>query len=754
MTRSQTLLTLLLLLPLTACPPPIRKERTGAGANGTATRSATASPAGGGPAGPAARYDPAKDPANVGGWAWSPPRSAEDLADRVKKPFSIEALYRLRSVADPRWSPDGAWILFVVTTHELKAGKSNAEIYRVNADGSDLRRMTRHKGADNHPRWAPDGKSFLFVSTRKGDKPQIWRMPADGGEPEQITDLSTGVSSPIWSPDGKRVAYASRVFPDCGADDAKNKAALAKLKESPIQAHLADELLYRHWTSFSGGRRSHIFVRELEGGKTVDVTPGDFESPAFSLGGEGFAFSPDGEELCFVSNRSAPSARAWTTNKDLFVVPVGGGEVRNLTADNKAYDGHPAYSPDGRYIAFLRQDKPGYEADRFRLALYDRKSGQTRLLGAGFGDWVLDFRWSADSRAVVFKAPIKGRFPLLSVDVQRGSIRRLQIPSVRSFALSRAGRLAFTHSAVDRPLELYTADPAGAKARRLTHLNKAVAETHDLRPVEELWLPGAAGKKVHTFVVKPHGFRAGERYPLIINVHGGPQYQWADAFRGDWQVYPGAGYVVAFFNPHGSIGYGQPYTAAISKDWAGKVYQDVMKVTDALEQLPYVDPARVGAMGWSYGGYMMNWLLGHTKRFKALVSMMGLYDLVSFYGATEELWFPEWDVGGTPWDSAETYRSASPSSYAARFSTPTLVISGMRDYRVPYTQSLQLFTALRRRGVPARLILLPNDGHWPSYVKSMPLYYAAHLDWFHRYLGGGPSPYDIKQLVRGTALKK
>jgi dipeptidyl aminopeptidase/acylaminoacyl peptidase len=752
MTNDRTILPLLLLLTLTACPPPIRKERVRA--DGAAARSATASPTRGAPTDPAMRYDPSKDPANVGGWAWSRPRSAEDPADRRKKPFSIEALYRLRSVADPRWSPDGAQILFVVTTHELKAGKSNAEIYRVNADGSDLRRMTRHKAADNHPRWAPDGKSFLFVSTRKGDKPQVWRMPADGGEPEQLTDLSTGVSSPIWSPDGRRIAYASRVFPDCGADDAKNKAALAARKESPIQAHLADELLYRHWTSFSGGRRSHIFVRELKGGKSVDVTPGDFESPVFSPGEQGFAFSPDGEELCFVSNREAPSARAWTTNKDLFVVPAGGGEARNLTAGNKAYDGHPAYSPDGRYIAFLRQDKPGYEADRFRLALYDRKSGETRLLGAGFGDWVLDFRWSADSRAIVFKAPIKGRFPLLSVDVQRGAIRRLQIPSVRAFDLSRAGRLVFTHSAVDRPLELFSADPAGARARRLTHFNKAVAEAHDLRPVEELWLPGAAGKKVHTFVVKPHDFRAGKRYPLIINVHGGPQYQWADAFRGDWQVYPAAGYVVAFFNPHGSVGYGQPYTAAISRDWAGKVYQDVMKVTDALEKLPYVDSARIGAMGWSYGGYMMNWLLGHTTRYKALVSMMGLYDLASFYGATEELWFPEWDVGGTPWDSAETYRSASPSSYAARFSTPTLVISGMRDYRVPYTQSLQLFTALRRRGVPARLILLPNDGHWPSWVKSMPLYYAAHLDWFHRYLGGGPSPYDIKQLVRGTALKK
>ena len=253
-------------------------------------------------------------------------------------------------------------------------------------------------------------------------------------------------------------------------------------------------------------------------------------------------------------------------------------------------------------------------------------------------------------------------------------------------------------------------------------------------------------------MVKPHGFKKGKKYPAILNVHGGPQSQWSDSLRGDWQVYPGAGYVVVFANPHGSTGYGQDFTRAISEDWGGKVYEDVMAVADAMEAWDFVDPKRMGAMGWSYGGYMMNWILGHTNRFAAIASMMGIYDLDSFYGATEELWFPEFDLGGPAWTEVEAYRKWSPAESASRFQTPTLVVTGELDYRVPYTQSLQLFTALRRQDVPARLVVFPNDGHWPSYVRSMPLYYAAHLDWFHRYLGGAPSPWPVEDLVAGTAF--
>jgi dipeptidyl aminopeptidase/acylaminoacyl peptidase len=360
----------------------------------------------------------------------------------------------------------------------------------------------------------------------------------------------------------------------------------------------------------------------------------------------------------------------------------------------------------------------------------------------------------------VFKTAVEGRFPLYRVDMGIGKVERLALPSVRAFDIAMGeegdakGKIAFSFSRISMPRELYVSQPDGSRPIRVTRLNQQIQETHDIRPAEEMWVEGADGKKVHVFLVKPHGFTPSKRYPLIVNIHGGPQYQWADSFRGDWQVYPGAGYVVAFPNPHGSIGYGQSYTRAISGDWGGKVYEDIMKVTDELAKLPYVDENRIGAMGWSYGGYMINWILGHTQRFKALASMMGVYDLRSFYGATEELWFPEFDMPKPPWENPEAYRKWSPSTYADEFRTPTLVITGEKDYRVPYTQSLQLFTALRRQGVDARLIVFPDDGHWPSWVKSMPLYYTAHLDWFHKYLGGEAPPRKVREMVRGETPGK
>jgi dipeptidyl aminopeptidase/acylaminoacyl peptidase len=702
------------------------------------------------PARPGGPVDPsAGDP--TAGWPFVDDRAPDNAADADKAPFGIDALYQLKSMSDPQWSPDGKQVLFTVSTHELSKGKSNTDIYVINADGENLRQLTRADASDAHPRWSPDGKSFLFVSSREGSA-QVWVMPIDGGEPHAVTKISTGASDPAWSPDGTRIAFVSRVYPEHGADDAANAAEQKSRDDSTITAHIADHLLYRHWTFYADGTRNHILVTTVETGEVIDVTPGDFESPAFELGGPGFAWSPDGREICFVSNREEPDARAWSTNKDLWVVPAEGGETINITHRNPAYDGHPVYSPDGRYIAHLRQEVPGFEADRFRLALYDRDRGETKILTEGFDTWVLDFAWSPDSKKLTFSAPVQGRFPLFEVDPESAKIERVAgIPGVESFSVAPSGKLAFTYSAVGDPVELYIASRKPGDAKRVTSFNREVAAKYDARPVEEMWIPGANGKKVHTFIVKPHGFKEGKKYPLILNVHGGPQYQWADRFRGDWQVYPAAGYVVAFPNPHGSIGYGQEYTNGISKDWGGKVHEDVTAVTEALAGLPFVDSDRMGAMGWSYGGYYMNWLMGHTDRFKAIASMMGIYDLRSFYLSTEELWFPEWDLGGPSWENPEAYREFSPSTYAKNFKTPTLIITGEKDYRIPYTESLALFTALRRQNVPARLIVFPNDGHWPRWVNSMPLYYAAHLDWFHRYLGGEPSRYDPEMMVRGQA---
>jgi dipeptidyl aminopeptidase/acylaminoacyl peptidase len=373
-----------------------------------------------------------------------------------------------------------------------------------------------------------------------------------------------------------------------------------------------------------------------------------------------------------------------------------------------------------------------------------------------FQNWIEDFEWSGDSRAIYFASPLEGQTPISRLEPASGTISQILLDkTIDQFKPAGSDRLIYIRRSTSEPAEVYLAGLGGVKASnsvRLTGFNDALAGEVDLRPAESMWVEGSGGARIQVFIVKPHGFDPGRKYPLILNVHGGPQMQWSDGFRGDWQVYPGAGYVVAFANPHGSTGYGQDFTAQISGDWGGRVFEDLMKVTDALEKLPYVDREKMGAMGWSYGGYMMNWLEGHTDRFKAIASMMGLFNLKAFYGATEELWFPEWDLKGQPWNS-ELYEKWSPDNYVKNFKTPCLVISGERDYRVPYTQSLEFFTALQKMNVPSKLIIYSNAGHWPSWYE-MALYYTAHLEWFQKYLGGGGPPWSSEDFLRNAVFDR
>ena len=664
-----------------------------------------------------------------------------------KRAFQIADLYDIRNVSDPQISPDGKTIAFVLSEYHLEKGSSNSDIYLMNADGSNIRQITQNEGRDGHPRWSPDGKQLMFVSTRE-DGPQIWLLPVGIGEAKQLSTLSTGISSPEWTPDGKSIIFTTDVFPECGADDACNKKLNDGLADGPLQAHMSDELLFRHWSYYTDGKVTHTLLLDVESGDVTDLTPGEYNSPPFSLGGGGgFSVSPDGKELCFVSKRVPDPAES--TNNDLFIVPVEGGDPENITAKNEAYDGDPQYSPDGKYIAYRMQTIPTYEADRFRLVLYDRDTRAKRVLTESVDNHVESYCWAPDGRSLYFVVSEKGYSPLYKVSVKSGEIKKIaNVNALSGIQLSPDSKwVVFTDRRVHKPLELYRAASNGKDLRQLTFLNKALADSVDIRPAEQIWVDGADGVKVHVFIVKPHNFDPAKKYPLIVNVHGGPQMQWSDAFRGDWQVYPGAGYVLAFPNPHGSTGYGQEYTAAISKDWAGKVIDDVVLVTKHMATLDYIDADRIGAMGWSWGGYAMNWLQGHNDDmlFKCFVTMMGVYDLRSMYSATEELWFPEWDLGGTPWDS-DIYKTMSPSNYVMNFKTPMLVITGELDYRVPYTQSLQLFTDLQKMDVPSRIIVFKNDGHWPNYVKSMPFYYNAHLDWFHKYLGGEPAPWDMRKM--------
>lgn len=669
------------------------------------------------------------------------------LAASGKRAFSIEDLYRMKGISHLALSPDGTRLAFEVSTSDLKAAKGNTDLWMLELATGTLRQLTATPGGERAPRWSPDGKTLWFHSARQGGN-QLWALPLDGGEARRVTSFEPGIGEAQALANG-HVVFSASVFPEAGADGATQVAWAEKLEKGPVQAHLADGLLYRHWDSWRDFQFTHLF-RASEG-KVEPLTKGNLDQPSY---GQSFDLSPDGKAMVFATNTDAVPATS--TNHDLFLVSLEGDATPRRLTTNPAFDGDPKFSPDGTQIAFRLQTRPGCESDRFRLAVANRATGAVKVLTEGIDNWVEPgFQWSADGTHLWFTVQEKGRWPLCRVNVTTGKLERiLEGQSIREFALTPNQRsVLFTRSSVGEPVEVWRFDLGSAAPKRLTGLNDGVTQAVDIRPAEELWIKGADGKDIHCFVVKPHGFDPAKKYPLILNVHGGPQMMWSDSFRGDWQVYPGAGYVVAFPNPHGSTGYGQAFTDAISGDWDGKCMTDIMKVTDALAKLPYVDADHMGAMGWSWGGYAMMWLQGQPTRFKALAAMMGVYDLRGMHGATEELWFPQWDLKGTPWANPKGYEKQTPANRVPAYKTPTLVITGERDYRVPYTQSLQFFTDLQLMKVPSRLIVFKNDGHWPDGLKSMPVYYNAHLEWFATYLGGGKAPWSTELMIRNRAFE-
>ncbi|MCL1908790.1 MAG: S9 family peptidase [Holophagaceae bacterium] len=684
--------------------------------------------------------------AKISGLAVALVISAIPAFSQSKRAVAIEDLYRLKGVSGISLSPDGTKMLLQVSTQDLRASKRSTNIWLVDTSSGKCVQITHSDRSNFSPFWSNDGSTIYFSSNREAGL-QLWAINLGGGEARRLTSFGPGVEAPILLPSGNQVIFKASVFPEAGADAGKNAEMANRLATGPVQAHLADGLLERHWDSWRNFQYTHLF-RATFGGGVEAITSGKIDYPAY---GQSYSVSPDGKEVCVATNLEPVTATS--TNQDLFLVSTDGDRRPRQITSNKAFDGDPTYSPDGRWIAYRLQKRPGAESDRFKLAVMDRQTMKERILTESIDNWVEDPRWAPDSKSIYFTVQEKGRTPLCSVDIDTGVIARvLEGKSIREYQISPDQKTVyFTSSSVGRPAELYAFDVASKSAKQLTKFNDALASEVDFRPAEEIWVKGATGKDIHVFIVKPHGFDPTKKYPLIMNVHGGPQMQWMDSFRGDWQVYPGAGYVVAFPNPHGSTGYGQAFTDAISGDWTGKVMTDIQNVADHLSKLPYVDAERMGAMGWSWGGYAMMWLEGQKTPFKALAAMMGVYDLRSMHGATEELWFPQEDVPGTPWDNPRAYESKSPSSNVKNYKTPCLVIAGERDYRVPYTQSLHFFTDLQLMKVPSRLILFKNDGHWPDDLKSMPVYYNSHLEWFHQWLGGGKAPWSTEDMIKNQA---
>ncbi len=667
-----------------------------------------------------------------------------------KRPFDLADVYGVAQVQAPALSPDRTRVAFTVKRYDVDAVTSWSELWLVGVDGSGLRQLTFAKKGDRDPFFTRDGRALFFVSNRSGSD-QVWTLALDGGEARQLTDWPLGVDAPRLSPDGRYLAVTSEVWHDLPCDGALQQARDEERAKGKLDVLLTDSLLYRHWTSWEDGKATHVLLIDAASGAVVrDLTPGPFDSPPFMLGGgRGYDFAPDGRHFVFMSNHDP--VQATSTNADLFWIALDRPEAAaNLTESCDGWDGAPLFSPDGTKLAYLSQETPGYESDLKRLAVLDVATRKTSYLTArdGFDDMAGEMRFTRDGATLFFQAEQKGRTPLFALPVAGGTPKKVhEHASIDAWELlADDGSVLYARRGFTEPHELCTKRASDAAPTRLTHFNAKYEAEIDLRPAQELWIDAEDGNKIHTFVITPHGFDPAKKYPLILNVHGGPQSQWQDSFRGDWQVYPAKGYVLAFANPTGSTGYGQKFCDGIGGDWGGRVYRDLMKVTDALAALPYVDSQRMGAMGWSYGGYMMMWMQGHTDRFQCQVAMMGLYDLRSFYGATEELWFPKHDLRGEPW-SSDQFEKWSPSNHVAQFKTPALVITGELDFRVPYTQSLQYFTALQEKGVPSRLVVFPNAGHWPGW-QEMLFYYGAHVDWFARHLGGEPLDRDLDEWAR------
>ncbi len=654
-------------------------------------------------------------------------------------PFDAGALMKIARVSDPQISPDGKLVAFVAQTVDFAGNTRPEQIYVVPAGGGTPRQITTEGSTNQRPRWSPDSQLMAFTSNRSGTA-QVWVMKPDGTAARQVTRLATEAAGVVFSPDGKKLLFTSAVYPDC-PDDACNEKRLEAEKANKVKARSYTELLYRHWTEWQGARRSHLLAVNLDGTGIKDLTPGNRDVPPFSLGGmDGYAVSPDSAEVCYMMN--ADPAPATSTNSDLFTVPTAGGEAKKISVSPGA-DASPLYSPDGKWIAFRSQERAGYESDRWRLMVLERATGTIHELSDTLDRPVEGFAWAPDSGRIFFTSEDRGRRAIRIIAVTGGGAQVIASGrgSISDVQLSSDGKtMIYSEQSGSSPAEIYRVSSAGGAPEPLTRLNSELLGQYSLAPYEEFWVDAADGAKIHSFLLKPPGYDASKKYPVVFLIHGGPEDAWGEEWSYRWnaQVFAGAGYVVVMPNPRGSSGYGQKFTEDIGADWGGKAYDDIMAVADHVAQLAYVDGGRMAAAGGSYGGYMIDWMLGHTQRFRALVSHAGVYDLRSMAGATEELWFPIWEFHGMPWDSAEIYEKWSPSNFVKNFKTPTLVITGELDFRVPYTQSLQLFTALKMQGVPAKLVVFPDEGHWVLKPQNSAYWYQTVLDWLGEWTRSAP----------------
>ena len=666
--------------------------------------------------------------------------AAATTAHAAPKGLTIDDMLAMQRVGAPVVSPDGRRVVFGVRRSDLDANRGRYDLWLANVDGSGVTHLTTSPDNDTDPAWSPDGKWVYFLSTRGGAS-QVWRIAPSGGEAEQVTHLPIDLNGFSMFPDGKHLALAADVWPTAKtlADSAKRDAEKAASK---VKAQVYDSLLFRHWDQWEDGKFSHVLVwtpPELGGhaDDAKDLTPGaTADTPTHPFGDMSqVQVSPDGKWIAYVARVGGRDV-AWTTNTDIFLVPVTGGKALDVTASNMAYDDNPRWSPDGKSLAFTMMKRPGFEADRTRLAIYDVASRQIRDVTEAWDRSAGDLEWAPDGRTIYTTADNVGNHSIFAIDVASGAARVVVDKSSNNGPRVAGNVLVFERDSLVLPGELFTVKPDGSGLQQLTHFNDARVKAIAWGDYEQFSFKGAKGDTVYGYVTKPAGFVAGKRYPVAFLIHGGPQGSFDDHFHYRWnpEVFAGHGYGVVMIDFHGSTGYGQAFTDAITGDWGGAPYDDLMMGLDAaLAKYSWLDGKRAAALGASYGGFMINWINGKTDRFKALVVHDGNIDERTAYYMTEELWFPEWEHGGLPWEKPEGYAKHDPIDLIKNWKTPTLVIHGGMDFRIPDTAGMATFTALQRKGVPSRFLHFPDENHWVMKPLNSKLWHDEVFEWIDKY---------------------
>lgn len=657
-------------------------------------------------------------------------------------PFSIQDMLAMDRIADWQVSPDGKRAAFSVSVTDREANGRNSDLYMAAVNGSGMKQLTSNSANDVQPHWSPDGKSLYFVSNRSKSY-QVWRIGPDGGEPEAITKLPLDVDALKVSPDGKYLVFSMSVFP--GKSPQETKEILDEKDKNKATGMIYDRLFVRHWDTWENGTRNHLFLYSLPDGPARDIMPhmeADCPSKPFGDAGE-FDISPDSRTIIF-SAKDVGREEAWSTNYDLFMAPAEHAADPEKITTNPAWDTQPAFSPDGGTLAYLAMRRPGYESDRFDIVLRNPRDAKERRIvlrvdQSPRGDRSAgELAWSADGDELYCTADHLGQHPIFGVNIVTG--RTLVIvehgTSASPCALP-AGRVLFGMHSLLAPTELYTVDSEGRNVQQITHLNDSKVAAARFGKPEQFTFKGARGDTVYGYIVYPVDFDPAEKYPVAFLIHGGPQGSFGNDFHYRWnpQAYAGAGYAAVMIDFHGSTGYGQAFTDSINKDWGGAPYEDLMKGLDfALERYPFLDKHRIGALGASYGGYMINWIAGHTDRFKTLVNHDGNLDEHMAYYDTDELWFPEWDHGGPAYENPDDYVKQSPLSFVQNWKTPMLVIHGGKDFRVVDSQGISSFNLLQRKGIPSRLLYFPDENHWVLKPSNSIQWHETVIAWLDRWL--------------------